>query len=506
MTSYPSFEGYLPRSRDGRAPADAESERGGTPGRGGQMRRKLENESGIALVMAIGILAVLMITGSSVVYYASTNARSAEHSVDGSKALNLGEAGMNYARAILWNASDPTSSTALPSSATPGTLSLEGGTVTYWGTYDSATKLWTLSGKGTFTNPTGGTAPISRTVSSQVLVSSTNGLDPAWGYLFADTTSCTLLQNNLTIDAPIYVRGDLCMKNSALITAELVQVRGRVQIENTASIGTAATPVPQVFVGGGCRYPWSGSYVTPCGSSQRVYRTIFSSTVPDLTKPPVDLASWYANAKPGPMSPTCTTGSFPGQFDNDTTLNRSNGTQYIIPNTGYDCQVKDGSGNLLGRLAYTPGTPGTLLIEGVVFFDGKLELQGNRDVVYVGRGTIYATDVITIQNHVRLCGVTACDATWNPDQNLLAFVAGATADGAFKIENNTTFQGAIYVVNDFTQENSVIVCGPVIAQELVIQNNTDNCFVPFSTGAPGMPGTTTPTVTLLNVPESFTTT
>jgi hypothetical protein len=464
------------------------------------MRRRLTDESGIALVMAVGILAVLMTAGAAIVFYAGSNARSAEHSADGAKALNAAEAGMNYARAVLWNDSDPTT----PTTFSGGPLTVEGGTVTYAGTYDTTTKVWTLTGTGSYTNPAGGTTPVSRSVSSQVLVSSTPGLDAAWGYLFADTSSCTLLQNNLTIDAPIYVRGDLCMKNSALVEGDLVQVRGRVQIDNSASIGTASVPVPQVMVGGGCRYPWSGSYVTPCGSSQRVYRTIFSSTVPDIVKPTVDLASWYLNAKPGPKQ-GCTTGSFPGQFDTNSTLDRSNGTQQLFPSSAYDCQVKDGSGNLLGRIAYTPGSPGTFIIDGVVFFDGKVEFAGNRDVVYQGRGSIYATDVITIQNHVRLCAVAACDATWDPDQNLLLFVAGATAQDAFIIQNNTTFQGATYVVNDFKQENSVIVCGPVIAQELIIQNNTDNCFVPFSTGVPGMPGTSTPTTTLINVPDSFST-
>jgi Tfp pilus assembly protein PilX len=471
------------------------------------MRQRLENESGIALVMAVGILAFLMITGSAVVFYAGSNTRSAEHSADNARALNAAEAGMNYARAILWNSSTPTSSSALPSSASPGQVTLEGTTVKYWGSYDTATKVWTLYGSGTDTNPTGGTAQVARQASSQVLVSSTAALDPAWGYLFADTTSCTLLQNSLEIDAPIYVRGDLCMKNSAMIVSDLVQVRGKVQIENSASIGTASVPVGQVYVGGGCRFPWSGSYVTPCGTAQKVYRTIFSSTVPNLTKPPLDppLSYWYANAKPGPQAKICTTGSFPGSFDNDSTLNRSNGTQYLFTASAYDCQVKDGAGNVLGRIAYTPGTPGTFRLEGVVFFDGKLEFPGNRDVVYQGRGTIYATDEIKIQNHVRLCAVAACDTTWNPDVNLLAFVAGATSDKGFLIENNTTFQGAIYIVNDFHQENSVIVCGPVIAQELVISNNTENCYVPFTTGAPGMPGTSTATTTLTSVPGSFTT-
>jgi hypothetical protein len=467
------------------------------------MRPQFKDESGVALVMAVWILAFLMLAGSSLVFYAGSNAGHAELSTEDARAVNLAEAGENYARAVLYNAADPTDSTAVGS----GSLTLEGGTVNYSGTYDSATKIWTLTGTGTHTNPTGAATPISRTVSSQVLVASSTGLDPAWGYLFADTTSCTTLGNNLTIDAPIYVRGDLCMENSALITADLAQVRGAVQIKNTASIGTAATPVAQVKVGSGCRYPWSGAYVTPCSSSQQVYRTIFSSTVPDLTKPVVDLPTWYADAKPGPTSQTCTNagGSFPGQFDDDTALNRSNPIQNLFPNTAYDCEVRDAGGTLLGHIAYTPGSPGTFLIEGVVFFDGKIEFAGNRDVVYQGRGSIYASDTITIRNFITFCGITTCDSMWNPDEHLLLLVSGAEAPVGFTIENNSTWQGSIYVVNDFSQGNSVIVCGPVIAQELFISNNTDNCFVPFSTGVPGMPGNSAPTLELVNVPDSYTT-
>ncbi len=465
------------------------------------MRPQFRDESGIALVMAVWILAFLMLAGSSLVFYAGSGATHAEVSTEDARAINLAEAGENYARAILYNAPDPTSSTAVGT----GSLTLEGGTVNYSGTYNSGTKIWTLTGTGTHANPTGAAGPISRTVSSQVLVASSTGLDPAWGYLFADTSSCTTLGNNLTIDAPIYVRGDLCMENSAFITADLVQVRGTVQIQQSASIGTAATPVTQVKVGGGCRYPWSGSYVSPCTSSHKVYRTVFSSTVPDLTKPAIDLPTWYAGAKPGPMSPTCTTGSFPGQFDNDTALNRSNPIQNLFPGAAYDCQVKDGSGTVLGRIAYTPGSPGTFLIEGVVFFDGELEFAGNRDVVYQGRGSIYASDTITIRNQVRFCGIASCTSSWNPEANLLLLVSGATAAIGFTIENNSTWQGAIYVVNDFSQGNSVIVCGPVIAQELFISNNTDNCFVPFTNGVPGMPGNAAPTLELVNVPDSYTT-
>jgi hypothetical protein len=472
------------------------------------MRLNLKDESGVALVMAVGILAVLMVTGASLVYYAGSNVQNAERSVDDTRALALGEAGMNYARAILWHAGDPTVATAVPScSATPSSLALEGGTVSYCGTYDSATQTWTLTGTGTQASPIAGGAALSRTVSSQVQITGGGSWDPAWGYLFADTSGCTNLKNSITIDAPIYVRGDLCMENSATITSDLVQVRGKVEIKDTAAIGTVSVPVADVQVTSGCRYPWSGTYVSPCGTSQRVYKTNFSSTVPDITKPSVNLSHWYTNAKPGPSSSTCTTGSFPGQFDNNSTLDRSNGTQYLFPSTAYDCQVKDGAGNLLGRIAYTPGSPGTFTIYGVVFFDGKLELNGNKTVVYSGRGTIYATDEIKFQNYVNLCPVAGCStASWDPDTTILGFVGGASSDSGVLIENNTIFHGSIYVVNDYFQKNSVVVCGPVIAQELFIENGSTNCYVPFGDLPPGAPGApTAPTaVSLSNVPNSYT--
>ncbi len=468
------------------------------------MRRILRDESGVALVMAVGILTVLMITGGSLVYYAGANVGHAERSVDDTRALALGEAGMNYARAVLWNAPDPTSASAVPA----GTLALEGGTVSYSGAYDSATQTWTLTGTGTHTSPIAGTAPITRTVTSQVVITGGSAWDPAWGYLFADTSGCTNLKNSITLDAPVYVRGDLCMENSAQITSDLVQVRGRVQIKDSASIGTSTAYVQDVQVASGCRYPWSGSYVSPCGSSQRVYRVNFSSTVPNIVKPSVNLSHWYDNAKPGPKSTTCTTGSFPGQFDNNATMDRSNGTQYLFPATAYDCQVRSVTGELLGRIAYTPGTPGSFRIDGVVFFDGKVELQGNKSVVYSGRGTIYASDEIKMQGYVNLCPVADCNASlWDPDTTILGFVGGASSDSGFLIENYTTFHGSIYVVNDYFQKNNVNVCGPVIAQELIIENGSTNCYVPFGNLPPGAPGAPTgpAAISLQNVPNSFTT-
>ena len=144
----------------------------------------------------------------------------------------------------------------------------------------------------------------------------------------------------------------------------------------------------------------------------------------NITKPSVNMSHWYTNAKPGPSTPTCTTGSFPGMFDNNGTLDRSNSTQFLFPNVAYDCQVRDGSGNLLGRIAYTPGNPAAFVVEGVIFFDGKLDIAGNNTVVYSGRGTIYASDLIRMRNNLDLCPTVGCNAAaWDPDTTILGFVA-----------------------------------------------------------------------------------
>ena len=173
------------------------------------------------------------------------------------------------------------------------------------------------------------------------------------------------------------------------------------------------------------------------------------------------------------MSSTCTTGSFPGQFDNNTTLDRSNGTQYIFPSTAYDCQVKDGSGTLLGRIAYTPGTPARSSSTASSSSTGSSRSRATRTSCTRAAGTIYATDEIKMQGNLNLCPVAGCNAAlWDPDTTILGFVGGASGDSGFLIENYTTFHGSIYIVNDYFQKNNVNVCGPVIAQELFIENGS----------------------------------
>ena len=236
--------------------------------------------------MAVGVLTVLMVTGGTLIYYAGANVTSAERSVDDTRALALGEAGMNYARSILWNAADPTSPTAVPS----GTLTLEGGTVTYSAAYDSGTQTWTITGTGTHASPNAGGGSLSRTVTSQVQVTGGGSLGPGVGLP---------LRRHLGLHEPEEQPHDRCahLRARRPLHGEL----GRHHVRTRAGARQGADPE----LGVDRHAPRSRSRTSrsreaagtrgaartsrPCGTSQRVYKVNFSSTVPDITKPSVNL-------------------------------------------------------------------------------------------------------------------------------------------------------------------------------------------------------------------------
>jgi hypothetical protein len=71
------------------------------PAPGARALRRLRDESGIALVLALGIMLVLMIALGTTIYLAASAARDAQRTNGGQKAYALGEAGINNAIAVL---------------------------------------------------------------------------------------------------------------------------------------------------------------------------------------------------------------------------------------------------------------------------------------------------------------------------------------------------------------------------------------------------------------------
>jgi Tfp pilus assembly protein PilX len=469
------------------------------PAAAGRARR---DERGIALVLALMVMAVLAIVTFSAVNYSTSTTQAAAHNAATTDAYALAEAGVSDAAAVLSDTdNDPTDSSTLPGPGGPATTSQGSGTVSYWGSYNSSTMTWTVYGMGTVRNPSA-SQTITKTISEQFQVTQGGSGGSAWGYLDAFApTGCVNIPNSVVISQPLYVNGNLCLTGSGKIsaTASVVAVTGTIQnASSSTSVGSLAAPLPALHVGVGCRFGTSGSFTRPCTASQNVFATAQDSVLPSLTKPTLDLSGWYANAKPGPKN-SCTSGSFPGGFDNNGTLDRSLGTVNLLPSTSYDCTVTSG-GQTVGRIAWSPGTPGTLTIDGTILIDGNVNVSGNSQAVYSGRGTIYASGTFTMGNSGQLCGSydyansTCAWTSWTPSSAMLVVVAGATTKPGVNIAGNARFQGGIYANTTYTQGNSVQQQGPIVADDLSLSGAAIGGPVPGTvpSGAPGGTLTVTP--------------
>jgi hypothetical protein len=451
-----------------------------------RIRELLRCEDGFALVVALGMSVVLGISGTTAVVYSTHHQTSSARSKADRSAHSLAEAGLAYAYSTLFGSGTPTMPNAVPETTVP----MNNGTLRYYGILNDQT--WTLVGVGTVPNP-GGVGDVIRTARGKAVVGSAQqgtSNNAVWNYVYVDsTTTCMPLNNSVIIDVPLYVRGDICMQNSAQIQGPILQVGGKVTLANPSNqIGSPGDTIPEIHIGGGCKLQ-NGALHNPCGPSDHVYGGTIDNQPGPFSKPPIELEKWYNDSQPGPMH-GCTTGSFPGGFDDDSVLNKSLGDVQLLTDQPYDCQVKDAQGNTIGRLTWTGSnpSPGTLTIAGTIFIDGNIVFQNSAKAIYEGKATLYASGKITFDNSNDLCGDPECDDDWDPLDNLLVLVSGeAEAADGIDMVNSTRFQGALYAVNDIRQRNSAIVWGPQIARQIYLMNSVENHYVPLGTLLEGMP-------------------
>jgi len=441
------------------------------------VRSRLRDERGIALPLALGVTLILSTLSAGIFMYVTSNQSSTERSRADQRAYGLAEAGLSYALSTLSSAPDPYDAASVPET----TVSLPGGQVSYSGSLSGST--WTLTGVATVANPTGpNVAAVVRTVSAQAEVTTSTVPDMrSWNYLFIDQPSgCVTLGNLVTLDLAIYVRGDLCMENNSQVWSPAVHVLGNLYVDGSAQIGSAQSPIEDFAATGDCHY--AGTPVA-CGPASRVYAATTGVLPPSIPKPVADLPTWYAGADLGPNS-SCTTGSFPGGFDDDALLNVSLAEVNLTPDTAYDCQ-KVVDGETVARIRWQPGSPGTLTVQGTIYFDGNLSWSNLNLIQYDGRATIYASGQIRIKNRADLCGVPACDATWDPRVDLIVFVAGSLVSDTTSnslsgdVGNHVNFQGAIFAVNDLEIDNNTTVWGPLITRSATISNSATLHAPPF---------------------------
>lgn len=476
-----------------------------------RLHELLKREHGLALLMTLQLMVVLLVIVGTVIYYATSNQNHAAYARTNQVAFSLAEAGNNNAVSVVMGASNPRNPALLPPKTSPAidTTTYPGASIKWWGSYNLVTGIWSVTGRGEVPAPNSG-ATVKRTITQQLRVSALGATvagTPAWGGIFIDNQNraCVSLANSVSIAYSLYATGDVCMANTAQITsaATPVSIAGSLTLDNSARVGASISPVLAFHIGVGCRRG-GGSFTFPCTTAQSVYVTAQDRVVPPIPKPPIDLPGWYANAKPGPMN-TCTSGSFPGGFDNDGVLNRSRTDVDLFPSSPYDCRVMSG-GVTIGQIKWSPPN---FLINGVVLFDGNIQMNDNETVLYTGRGTVYATGKIGIGNGQNVCAVVSgkgCNFTygvWDPEKVLLVLVAGSTTDDPdFTFSQSAEFQGARYAATGYSEGQSTKLQGPIIANTAVFGQSSGVGSLPYITLAPGQPGSSSGT-TVTPVPGSW---
>jgi Tfp pilus assembly protein PilX len=392
-----------------------------------RQRRKLSDERGFALVIALAVTVVFSMTVVTVIESATSNARSSDNSKNRVSAYTLAEAGLANVNALLaaknpydqhvlhpqapYQPADcanppanPTGFALLGNTCSSLVYTLDGGTATVWGWLDSSTANWTITSVGQVTRNAYGSQPATKTLRAVVHIrarAAQQNVTPAWNYVFVKDTTPNIC--NITVDqttalsSSLYTEGNLCFKNAASITEPnaadpvTLEVRGKLVWLSGSSKGigdTSINPNPKISsakIGGGCA---SGSVTNtahvctpPSSGSDYFYVKTggYSQTADPITSVSVSTTDWdgyYQNATMSRLNP-CLSGGLPGSsFDNDTVRNTSLATAFnLTASSNYSCQTKNANGFVIGQLNWNASTR-VLDVRGTVFIDGNVTIDG----------------------------------------------------------------------------------------------------------------------------------
>ncbi|HEX7256324.1 MAG TPA: pilus assembly PilX N-terminal domain-containing protein [Gaiellaceae bacterium] len=480
-------------------------------------RARFASQEGMALIVALGAMMVLGITGTTLVYYSTANTRSAGYSKASATSFQLAEAGLHEALSVLTNqpANDPTSPTLLATR----TSAYSTGNVTWGGTYDSSTAKWTITSTGQVANPAN--VPPSqavRTISAKVPVYPVNTQQlafNAWNYVYSwgtgDPSGCDMtMESSQDVSTRVMVAGNLCMSSSSQLYGAQTHltVGGQLKVFSSAHVGSSGSPILRADVGNGCKYE-SNAVHSPCGSADKVWASTITTSPQLEPVPTLDLNSWYTKASPGPYHPCETASGGPPVFDNDqgstpdfSKRNRSLAGSFDLTKSGsYTCRTMIGS-EVFGELSWNDST-NVLTVKGTIFIDGNAKIT--QSARYTGQATIYLSGSLLVSG--RMCAVISgsnCNyssGVWDPNTALLTIVAnggGGQSDvdtsEAIALISSSQWQGALYGGSGLKVqvESSTDFAGPIIADEVSLKSSIDTMPFGLITTAPtGMPGNST---------------
>ena len=489
--------------------------------------------------MAVGILSVLSVSGTTLIFYANSNGRTAEFSKDREGAYALAEAGINEMMAVLSNPKNNALDEYLLGKKPDGSIQAivhqyDGGTVEWYGTLDKVAALWSLTAVGRIKNPTGPNMnDVSRKLTAKVPVTPTTAQplnNPSWNYIMSTQVTggeCDMtLGQGVDVKTNLFVFGNLCLENTSRIlpgdqNATTLVVNGKVtQKTSQNTIGTSSAKISEVHVAAGCKW-FNNAFYTPCvsepnapqvpGGGTKIFATTFSTDTKTLAAPVADYDSWYLNAAPGPYFPCTTVSGTPPTFDSPvaaagstdavqlTYKNNNLTSQNLIPTSSYSCKVAGG-----GELTWDYPTK-TLTVAGTIYIDGDVRLEptsgANWTVQYNGQATIYVSGSVVLKN-IKVCGGVSgsgCDfATWDPNTEMIVFAANGdnrqadVPNGVSAELKSAQLQGAIYATKKLQLDTTSSIDGPMIGTEVVLgQSATTNDFPNITTVPSGMPGNPT---------------
>ncbi len=524
--------------------------------------RKVFEEDGIALVLALGILIVLGIIVTAGVTYTTSNTRASGKSAARTQAREYAETAVNNAVSILQRqisvsgnpsaanllgcagANGTTSDTTAPSnctSPTPITVCFVTGSTCTAGAANTATAYGFYSGTNAQTF-LGRTVPAStwfivangyaydpavsgataQTLYTQIKVNGvTSGAVAAvWNHLFltaplvANVCQTNYSGNNLIIDVPLYVIGNLCISGSNDVIKEVGQavdlsVGGKLSINGpNASVGaSAAVPITSGVVVGGCTNGAVTTATTACNATNYHYYVGSTGTFNAQAAPAEtvgDISSDYTTFDPGPKH-SCKTGTSPAGlastvFDTDTTYNNSAASFNLTPSSSYDCQST--SGTSVGELKWD-NTNKILTVSGSIFIDGSMTIT--QSLTYTGTAIIEVAGTVTISgNGTTVCATSPCNyaltgwqgSSGNNSMLTLAPLVSSNA-GAFSLPNNNeSFQGSLWTQPSSgvtISGNNATIEGPMAVGSMNNANNVNLKPLPviknMPVGAPLPPNT-----------------
>lgn len=504
----------------------------------------------MALLLALLTMTVLTIVAGTTIYYTTQNQQTSQLSLSRDNAYRLAEAGINNAMAVLGqppdpltgagnNALDPNVFCGLAGETYVSGCTIENtyanGYVLWGGTLNQATATWTITSTGyapdTNVHATSTNSIRTLTVNVSVYPTLTQTLNtPVWNYIYATKPASTpptcdeTLSNSVTISSPFYVEGNLCVDQTAKIISGPLVVKGRLELSsaNQNYAGTLNTPLSDAHIVNGCMV--KTTVFTPCvngtaanGNPDNLVATVLDTTPPQNLTPPVpNWDNWYLNASPGPYFPCQTMNGLaplnpltfdspvdPNAGDTDAqklaTFDDNLPAQNLTPGYDYRCQTPS------GELSWSNSTK-TLTIKGTIFIDGPVYVSNGAVNLYQGEGVIYLGGTLLIKGS-SLCGAVyngACDMRtyqaspaqgWNPNQNLICFVANATGGQVNTGDSvqlvSGQLQGAAYATGNVELDTTSNIDGPIVGYQVILGQSVTTSFPSITVVPNGMPSNPT---------------